>query len=145
MGCRDWYSKHSSCVKIGGVREAIHAFQIYRFRMRFNGQRPPCGGGEYPFGRAGSRPTPPPVPVCLRYGMTMSVPLVIAQAPVPYTCRKPGAAVFSGMLGVTFFGIFLTPVFYYVIQGYAERRAAGSMAAPAVPIPDVDESEPDRG
>lgn len=26
-----------------------------------------------------------------------------------------GSAVFSGMLGVTLFGIFLTPVFFYVI------------------------------
>ena len=31
-----------------------------------------------------------------------------------------GIAVFSGMLGVTFFGIFSTPVFYYVIQTFAE-------------------------
>ena len=38
--------------------------------------------------------------------------------------RALGVAVFSGMLGVTFFGIFLTPVFYYVIQWFAERRAA---------------------
>ena len=30
--------------------------------------------------------------------------------------RALGLAVFSGMLGVTLFGIFLTPVFYYVIQ-----------------------------
>ena len=28
-----------------------------------------------------------------------------------------GVAVFAGMLGVTLFGIFLTPVFFYVIQG----------------------------
>jgi multidrug efflux pump len=27
------------------------------------------------------------------------------------------------MLGVTLFGIFLTPVFYYVIQWFADRRA----------------------
>jgi multidrug efflux pump len=26
-------------------------------------------------------------------------------------------AVFAGMIGVTAFGIFLTPLFYYVIQG----------------------------
>jgi hypothetical protein len=32
-----------------------------------------------------------------------------------------GIAVFSGMLGVTIFGIFLTPVFFYVIQ----RRREG--------------------
>jgi hypothetical protein len=34
--------------------------------------------------------------------------------------RALGTAVFSGMLGVTFFGIFLTPVFYYVLQGLSE-------------------------
>jgi hypothetical protein len=32
-----------------------------------------------------------------------------------------GPAVFAGMFGVTFFGIFLTPVFFYVIRGF--RRA----------------------
>jgi multidrug efflux pump len=33
-----------------------------------------------------------------------------------------GVAVFSGMLGVTFFGLVLTPVFYVVLQGVVERR-----------------------
>ena len=33
-----------------------------------------------------------------------------------------GVAVFSGMLGVTLFGIFLTPVFYFVIQWAIDRR-----------------------
>ena len=32
-----------------------------------------------------------------------------------------GIAVFAGMLGVTLFGIFLTPVFFYVIQSVTER------------------------
>ena len=36
--------------------------------------------------------------------------------------RSLGMAVFSGMLGVTLFGIFLTPVFYYVIRRLDERR-----------------------
>jgi multidrug efflux pump len=31
-----------------------------------------------------------------------------------------GLAVFSGMLGVTFFGLFLTPVFYVLLRGLAE-------------------------
>jgi multidrug efflux pump len=35
-----------------------------------------------------------------------------------------GVAVFSGMLGVTVFGIFFTPVFYEVIRGWTDRRAA---------------------
>jgi hypothetical protein len=30
--------------------------------------------------------------------------------------------VFGGMLGVTLFGIFLTPVFYYVIQWFGDMR-----------------------
>ncbi len=36
--------------------------------------------------------------------------------------RSLGTAVFSGMLGVTLFGIFLTPVFFYVICGLSETR-----------------------
>ncbi len=36
--------------------------------------------------------------------------------------RTLGVAVFSGMLGVTLFGIFLTPVFYNVILWFTERR-----------------------
>jgi multidrug efflux pump subunit AcrB len=52
------------------------------------------------------------------------VPLVIAQGAGAEMRKALGVAVFSGMLGVTFFGIFLTPVFYYVIQWFAERRAA---------------------
>jgi multidrug efflux pump len=45
-----------------------------------------------------------------------------------------GTAVFSGMLGVTFFGIFLTPVFYVVIRWVAERRRKpASESSPALP------------
>jgi multidrug efflux pump len=39
-----------------------------------------------------------------------------------------GTAVFSGMLGVTLFGIFLTPVFYYVIQWFSDQRAEARKA-----------------
>ena len=31
-----------------------------------------------------------------------------------------GTAVFSGMIGVTIFGVFLTPVFFYVIERFGE-------------------------
>ena len=37
-------------------------------------------------------------------------------------------SVFSGMLGVTLFGIFLTPVFYYVIQWVSDWRSARAEA-----------------
>jgi multidrug efflux pump subunit AcrB len=46
------------------------------------------------------------------------VPLVIAQGAGAEMRRALGLAVFSGMLGVTFFGIFLTPVFFFVIRRF---------------------------
>jgi multidrug efflux pump len=50
------------------------------------------------------------------------VPLVLSVGAGAEMRRTLGTAVFSGMLGVTFFGIFLTPVFYYVIQWWADRN-----------------------
>lgn len=50
------------------------------------------------------------------------VPLVIATGAGAEMRRTLGTAVFSGMLGVTLFGIFLTPVFYYVIQAFGDWR-----------------------
>ena len=49
------------------------------------------------------------------------VPLMIAVGAGAEMRRALGMAVFSGMLGVTLFGIFLTPVFFYVIEGAAEQ------------------------
>ena len=43
-------------------------------------------------------------------------PLVIAQGAGAEMRRTLGTAVFAGMIGVTFFGIFLTPVFFYVVR-----------------------------
>jgi multidrug efflux pump len=50
------------------------------------------------------------------------LPLVIATGAGAEMRRSLGTAVFSGMLGVTLFGIFLTPVFFYVIQWFGETR-----------------------
>jgi multidrug efflux pump len=50
------------------------------------------------------------------------VPLVISEGAGAEMRRTLGTAVFAGMLGVTLFGIFLTPVFYYVIQWLVDRR-----------------------
>jgi multidrug efflux pump len=50
------------------------------------------------------------------------VPLVVATGAGAEMRRSLGTAVFSGMLGVTLFGIFLTPVFFYVIAGLGENR-----------------------
>src|SRR5947209_5144409 len=48
------------------------------------------------------------------------VPLMLANGAGAEMRRTLGTAVFSGMLGVTLFGIFLTPVFFYVIEGVVE-------------------------
>jgi multidrug efflux pump len=50
------------------------------------------------------------------------LPLVIGHGAGAEMRRSLGLAVFSGMLGVTLFGIFLTPVFYYVIQRFGKVR-----------------------
>jgi len=43
-------------------------------------------------------------------------PLVVARGPGAEMRQALGTAVFFGMIGVTFFGLFLTPVFYVVIR-----------------------------
>jgi multidrug efflux pump len=50
------------------------------------------------------------------------VPLVLSSGAGAEMRHAMGVAVFSGMLGVTFFGLVLTPVFYVVVQGFVERR-----------------------
>jgi multidrug efflux pump len=49
-----------------------------------------------------------------------------------------GIAVFSGMLGVTLFGIFFTPVFYEVIRSRTDRKAAQKKAASGPPGSEVE-------
>jgi multidrug efflux pump len=61
------------------------------------------------------------------------VPLVIATGAGAEMRRALGLAVFAGMLGVTIFGIFLTPVFFYVIRWFGDRgpKPAAANRAPA--------------
>jgi multidrug efflux pump len=59
------------------------------------------------------------------------LPLVFSSGAGAEMRHAMGVAVFSGMLGVTFFGLILTPVFYVVIQTVAERWQR--QAAPTVP------------
>jgi multidrug efflux pump subunit AcrB len=50
------------------------------------------------------------------------VPLVIAEGAGAEMRRTLGTAVFSGMIGVTLFGIFLTPVFFNVIEWFRDSN-----------------------
>jgi multidrug efflux pump subunit AcrB len=54
------------------------------------------------------------------------VPLVLATGPGAEVRRAMGVAVFAGMVGVTLFGLILTPVFYVVVQGLAEKLSRRS-------------------
>jgi hydrophobe/amphiphile efflux-1 (HAE1) family protein len=60
------------------------------------------------------------------------VPLVIATGAGSEMRRSLGTAVFSGMIGVTICGLFLTPVFYVFLRYLSGQRPA-TPAAPAAP------------
>ena len=65
------------------------------------------------------------------------VPLVLAHGAGSEMRHAMGIAVFSGMLGVTLFGLFLTPVFFVTIEtlfgarhtARTQRRRAASIGA----------------
>jgi multidrug efflux pump len=69
-------------------------------------------------------------------------PLVFAQGAGAEARQALGTAVFAGMLGVTLFGLLLTPVFYVVcrrvalgrqrVTGHGEAEAAQAAVAPIV-------------
>jgi multidrug efflux pump len=58
------------------------------------------------------------------------IPLILGSGAGSEMRRAMGIAVFSGMVGVTLFGIFLTPVFYALLRA---RRAARKQAPPHTP------------
>ena len=62
------------------------------------------------------------------------VPLVFSTGAGAEIRHAMGVAVFAGMLGVTVFGLFLTPVFFVSVSRLVERfsnRRAGSSTVPA--------------
>jgi multidrug efflux pump len=65
------------------------------------------------------------------------MPLVFSHGAGAEMRHAMGVAVFAGMLGVTFFGLFLTPLFYVLLRTLARRfekpahGRAGDAAAPA--------------
>ena len=50
------------------------------------------------------------------------IPLMLGEGAGAELRHTLGNAVFYGMLGVTAFGIFLTPVFFYIIEAMADWR-----------------------
>jgi len=73
------------------------------------------------------------------FAFTLGVfPLVNAVGPGAEMRQAIGTAVFSGMIGVTFFGIFMTPVFFSVImklfEGTREKRDSSGGKGAGQPV-----------
>ena len=56
------------------------------------------------------------------------VPLVLSEGAGKEMRHAMGVAVFFGMLGVTFFGLLLTPVFYVILRAIEKRVSPRSNA-----------------
>ncbi len=65
-------------------------------------------------------------------------PLVVSTGAGAEMRRAMGTAVFSGMIGVTFLGLFFTPVFYVLVMKLGRKKkpeAAAELPAAAIPTP----------
>jgi HAE1 family hydrophobic/amphiphilic exporter-1 len=60
------------------------------------------------------------------------VPLVLAQGAGAELRQSLGVTVFSGMIGVTLFGLLFTPAFYTMCRALARRRRAGTLSRQAL-------------
>ncbi len=60
-----------------------------------------------------------------------TVPLVLSHGAGAEVRQATGITVFSGMIGVTLFGLFLTPVFYVALRKLANRPLVNHGASPA--------------
>jgi hypothetical protein len=68
------------------------------------------------------------------------VPLVFSTGAGAEMRHAMGVAVFAGMIGVTLFGIFLTPVFYVVLRritGNRPLKLHGAVPSPVHGLPDI--------
>ena len=77
------------------------------------------------------------------------IPLVVSKGAGAEMRQAMGIAVFSGMLGVTVFGLFLTPVFYVVLRT-VEKKLTGRVKpvnhshAAAAPHAEAVETQPEE-
>jgi gold/copper resistance efflux pump len=63
------------------------------------------------------------------------IPLVFASGAGAEMRHAMGVAVFSGMIGVTLFGLFLTPLFYLLLRRRRAERASRDASAAPVDLP----------
>ena len=63
------------------------------------------------------------------------IPLVLAQGAGAEVRHAMGVTVFAGMIGVTFFGLLLTPVFFVLLRRLTGPRVASNVDAREGPVP----------
>jgi multidrug efflux pump subunit AcrB len=65
------------------------------------------------------------------------IPLVLASGAGAEIRKAMGVVVFAGMIGVTVFGLFLTPVFFVLMRRFAHKTSGGGVqiATPGLPVP----------
>jgi multidrug efflux pump len=63
-------------------------------------------------------------------------PLVVSSGAGAEMRRAMGTAVFSGMIGVTVFGLFLTPIFYVVLMKLGRKHTTAPAPKPEGSLPD---------
>lgn len=61
-------------------------------------------------------------------------PLVVSTGAGAEMRRAMGTAVFAGMIGVTFLGLFLTPVFYVLVMKLGRKKKAAADTAHELPV-----------
>jgi len=66
------------------------------------------------------------------------IPLVLASGAGAEMRHVMGVAVFSGMLGVTGFGLVFTPLFYVLIRSLVARRAAATPPTARFPLQPIE-------
>jgi multidrug efflux pump len=88
------------------------------------------GKGLYEAAREAARIRFRPI-IMTSFAFTLGVlPLVVASGAGAEMRQSLGTAVFSGMIGVTLFGIFLTPVFFFVLLWLGSGKPAGTAVVP---------------
>jgi multidrug efflux pump len=60
------------------------------------------------------------------------IPMVFSSGAGAEMRQAMGVAVFAGMIGVTIFGLILTPLFYYALSKRAERKTAAATTPAAI-------------
>jgi Cu/Ag efflux pump CusA len=71
------------------------------------------------------------------------VPLMLATGAGAEVRHALGITVFAGMLGVTFFGLLLTPVFYVLVRRTAAHRTAAEAGVPPTSSPQPSFASPE--